>query len=342
MKTNDTHESVSRIAGRGLVLVGLLSVALAFAGTGFAQSNAAPAQNAAGAKTAQPAKAAANSRVARAAKAPRGTGEGIQIHGQWTVEIRNRDGSVARHVEFENALSGGDALLAGLLSGNLVAGSWFIYVSGEAEQNGVLVHQSPCANGAGCVILQAGSGGASAGNSGQCSTSVSPAPVGTQQASCYETLVTSLTGGNDGETVLPYSSFTLNGQAYVDTSTTLVNVSTSATLCGTTGTTIAQTALAPSSCFGLTGNDNNVNNTSFTSYSFGPTTPAGLCGGSGSGLPLCQFTLQVGQVISATVTFSFSSPGGDGQSPSSAVARRRAIVRAPNPAKPPVSTPVNR
>ena len=41
MKTNDTDKSVSRIAGRGLVLVCLLAVALASAASSFAQSNAA-------------------------------------------------------------------------------------------------------------------------------------------------------------------------------------------------------------------------------------------------------------------------------------------------------------
>ena len=71
MKTNDTHESVSRIAGRGLVLVGLLAVALALAASSFAQSNAATAPKVADAKAAQP---SANSLTAEAAKAPRGTG----------------------------------------------------------------------------------------------------------------------------------------------------------------------------------------------------------------------------------------------------------------------------
>ena len=101
MKTNDTDKSVSRIAGRGLVLVCLLAVALASAASSFAQSNAGTAPKAADAKAAQP---SASSLTAKAAKAPRGTGEGIQIHGQWTIEIRNRDGSVARHLEFENSL----------------------------------------------------------------------------------------------------------------------------------------------------------------------------------------------------------------------------------------------
>ena len=71
MKTNDTHESVSRIAGRGLVLAGLLAVALALTASSFAQSNAAAAPKAADAKAAQP---SASSPSAEAQK-PRGEPE---------------------------------------------------------------------------------------------------------------------------------------------------------------------------------------------------------------------------------------------------------------------------
>ena len=146
MKTNDTHESVSRIAGRGLVLAGLLAVALALTASSFAQSNASAAPKVADAKAAQP---SANSPSAEARKTPRGTGEGIQIHGWWTIEIRNRDGSVAKHVEFENALvNDGPALLTALLTGTSVAGSWALAVSGDP---------GPCGSGFACWIVMPGS-----------------------------------------------------------------------------------------------------------------------------------------------------------------------------------------
>lgn len=36
-----------------------------------------------------------------------GKHEGIKVHGHWTIEVRNSDGSLARHVEFENSLDPG-------------------------------------------------------------------------------------------------------------------------------------------------------------------------------------------------------------------------------------------
>jgi hypothetical protein len=37
----------------------------------------------------------------------RGSHEGITVHGHWTIEVRNPDGSLVRHVEFENSLDPG-------------------------------------------------------------------------------------------------------------------------------------------------------------------------------------------------------------------------------------------
>ena len=53
---------------------------------------------------------------------------GIQIHGHWVIDVKNPDGKLVEHREFENSLvkvgglPSGDQLLAGLLSGNLAAG----------------------------------------------------------------------------------------------------------------------------------------------------------------------------------------------------------------------------
>jgi len=44
------------------------------------------------------------------------TSEGIQVHGHWTIEVRNPDGSVAERRQFQNALVG-DNVLNGLLVG---------------------------------------------------------------------------------------------------------------------------------------------------------------------------------------------------------------------------------
>ena len=54
--------------------------------------------------------------------------QGIKIHGHWVIDVRNPDGTLIRHKDFQNSLVtqglfvSGDQLLAGLLSGNVTAG----------------------------------------------------------------------------------------------------------------------------------------------------------------------------------------------------------------------------
>jgi hypothetical protein len=51
--------------------------------------------------------------------------EGIKVHGHWVIDVRNPDGALVRHKDFENSLVtqgqfvSGDQLLAALLSGNV-------------------------------------------------------------------------------------------------------------------------------------------------------------------------------------------------------------------------------
>jgi hypothetical protein len=54
--------------------------------------------------------------------------EGIKVHGDWTIVVRNADGSIASRHEFKNALLPvGAGNLSVLLSGNLAVGTWLIY-----------------------------------------------------------------------------------------------------------------------------------------------------------------------------------------------------------------------
>lgn len=83
-----------------------------------------------------------------------GPSEGIQVHGDWTIDIYNQDGSLDKHVEFENALSdGGSELLVNVLGRQRVSGPWSIVLSGDPR---------PCINPVGnpskCVGTEAGSG----------------------------------------------------------------------------------------------------------------------------------------------------------------------------------------
>lgn len=70
----------------------------------------------------------------------KGSNEGITLHGHWTIEVRNPNGKVAKHVEFENALCqpvsgslppgvlnwGGGYLLALLLSKQAATATWIV------------------------------------------------------------------------------------------------------------------------------------------------------------------------------------------------------------------------
>jgi len=58
------------------------------------------------------------------------TGDGIQVHGHWTVTVTDPDGTVARVHEFDNAFNDvtGSALLTALLAGGNSVATHSIYV----------------------------------------------------------------------------------------------------------------------------------------------------------------------------------------------------------------------
>ena len=62
--------------------------------------------------------------------------EGITVHGHWAIDIRQPDGTLVRHHEFENGLNGGAGTLARILSHQFTSGSWKIQIPGPT---------SPCA-----------------------------------------------------------------------------------------------------------------------------------------------------------------------------------------------------
>lgn len=65
--------------------------------------------------------------------------EGITVHGHWVIDVRNPDGSLASHLEFENRLAlpgdepfggAGNRILAALLGRSSSAGVWEIQLHG--------------------------------------------------------------------------------------------------------------------------------------------------------------------------------------------------------------------
>lgn len=82
--------------------------------------------------------------------------EGIKVHGNWTIEVINPDGTPAEHREFENSLfDNGPLVLASLLGRQNTTGGWGVELSGQQgaflegpnPTAGVLVENSPTSTG---------------------------------------------------------------------------------------------------------------------------------------------------------------------------------------------------
>lgn len=70
-----------------------------------------------------------------------GPKEGIQVHGKWTIDVRNSNGSLLVHREFENGLVGAFDL-AQIMTRQKALGLWMITLGGSPN---------PC-GGSGCII----------------------------------------------------------------------------------------------------------------------------------------------------------------------------------------------
>lgn len=88
-----------------------------------------------------PAMAAAQAPAAatHAAPAPGGPREGITVHGDWTIEVRNPDGTLVRRQEFKNALIPDAGHLPSLLARTGFVGYWRLTVFDRTN--------SPCQGG---------------------------------------------------------------------------------------------------------------------------------------------------------------------------------------------------
>lgn len=84
-----------------------------------------------------------------------GPQEGIRVHGHWTIEIRNPDGTVVTRREFENALIGGPTL-ANILARVSSVSHWAVQISRVSGS------PFPCGSTV-CFITEAGSGFSPAG-----------------------------------------------------------------------------------------------------------------------------------------------------------------------------------
>ena len=63
-----------------------------------------------------------------------GLNQGIQVHGSWSIEVRDSDGELARRQSFQNELSAaGDQTLSFLLASDTTAGNMGVTVSGDPD-----------------------------------------------------------------------------------------------------------------------------------------------------------------------------------------------------------------
>jgi hypothetical protein len=61
--------------------------------------------------------------------------EGIAVHGHWTVDVLNADGSLAEHREFENSIvAGGQETFANILARLATVGRWTINIDSSTAR----------------------------------------------------------------------------------------------------------------------------------------------------------------------------------------------------------------
>lgn len=73
-----------------------------------------------------------------------GLNQSLKMHGHWIIDIKDPDGTLRQHHEFENSIQyDGQNYLVGLMSGYGAAGPWEIYFSSV----GAVAATSPCDTG---------------------------------------------------------------------------------------------------------------------------------------------------------------------------------------------------
>jgi hypothetical protein len=142
MKTNGKHEVNAGIARQSLVLAALLAVVLSAGSITRAQSSAPSAAAPAAKTVAAPAEAPASATAKPTAKVQQ---QGIMVSGRWVIEVRNPDGKVTAHREFENAIQpAGMTYLAALLAGNNAPGQLSIMLNGAESDFCASTYYSVC------------------------------------------------------------------------------------------------------------------------------------------------------------------------------------------------------
>jgi len=197
-----------------------------------------------------------------------GPHEGIKVHGHWTIEVRNPDGSVVTHREFENALTSiGSNFLLQILSLQVTPGGWQVAVCNSGG-NFDPVSVVQCVGSGSPFILRLNEQGSGAG----CSST---------NGNCSLLSVTS-TAGTTPQPVLTLSGFIQNAPAG-----TIDTVETDLMECMNYPITVPVN-ITPSSCLNSPAY---ALMTELTGKYLGPTGAV---------------TVNAGQTVAVTVNISFS------------------------------------
>ena len=61
------------------------------------------------------------------------THQGVKVHGHWVIDVKNPDGTLAQHRDFENSLeSTAPGFLVGLMSGYLIPGDYMLVIGASS------------------------------------------------------------------------------------------------------------------------------------------------------------------------------------------------------------------
>lgn len=72
-------------------------------------------------------------KVVSASNSGGATHQGVTLHGHWVINVKNPDGTLAQHRDFENSLeTDGQGFLVGLMSGYLVPGDYMLVIGASS------------------------------------------------------------------------------------------------------------------------------------------------------------------------------------------------------------------
>jgi hypothetical protein len=257
--------SFPRVLRWGLSMAAVAALALGAASPSHAQTAAkAPAPKVAAPTAQKPAPESAD----------KGLNTGIKVHGHWTIEVKNPDGTLVTHREFENSIApgngGGAQLLASVLSRAVTQGSWSVELQDAAQQYlGIVINEPNSSALAGCQL-----GLNLPGNTSEsCSNNLSV--TGPQVSGHVLEGVGTVTFMGSG--IVPQTFATAVG--FVSTATYFCTPSSSPTAC-----------VASS----------NLEGYELTSRLLDGNTPAGAAAGDPNPVPVTS-----GQTVQVTVTISF-------------------------------------